>query len=321
MALPRGLIYLCLATAAASSRHNKKNSHTHIAPHKYGDDAVGAYAKTWAAPNTNRSVAHFFEQFGAIDVGCTYDVERSGAHEHTPKLVFKFADGSTVTSEPGAYADDRFRARPAVCEYARGPTADAAMLFMASSAEYLFRLWPLFLNKILYATEAELRPFVWIGELPDTLTRVTSPGCFLSLPNQARFAQKVLVMHNNRRLADSFTTDHYDLKDVTHVSNHHVKMPATLAVLAHPHIRGLYYVDLDSVAQLPFNLTRVRSTHAGYADVVFKWTKKLGPATLRWKVMGSRYTRATRPSGASSSRAGWTTAARSRTSTQCGTLF
>ena len=47
------------------------------------------------------------------------------------------------------------------------------MLFMASSAEYLFRLWPLFLNKILYATEAELRPFVWIGELPDTLTRVT----------------------------------------------------------------------------------------------------------------------------------------------------
>lgn len=91
-------------------------AHTHIAPHKYGDDAVGAYAKTWAAPNTNRSVAHFFEQFGAIDVGCTYDVERSGAHEHTPKLVFKFADGSTVTSEPGAYADDRFRARPAVCE-------------------------------------------------------------------------------------------------------------------------------------------------------------------------------------------------------------
>lgn len=82
MALPRGLIYLCLATAAASSRHNKKNSHTHIAPHKYGDDAVGAYANMWAAPNTNRSVAHFFEHFGAIDVGCTYDVERSGA-QHT----------------------------------------------------------------------------------------------------------------------------------------------------------------------------------------------------------------------------------------------
>jgi hypothetical protein len=44
-----------------------------------------------------------------------------------------------------------------------------------------------------------------------------------------------------------------------------------------------------TLAQLPFNLTRVRSTHLGYADIVFKWTKKLGPATLRWKVMGSRY--------------------------------
>ena len=28
-------------------------------PLKYKDDAVGLYAKTWAAPNTNRSGIHF----------------------------------------------------------------------------------------------------------------------------------------------------------------------------------------------------------------------------------------------------------------------
>ena len=36
-------------------------------------------------------------------------------------------------------------------------------------------------------------------------------------------------MPQRRKLADSYTTDSYDVKDVTRVSNHHVKMPATLA--------------------------------------------------------------------------------------------
>jgi hypothetical protein len=258
-------------------------------PLKYKDDAVGLYAKTWAAPNTNRSGIHFLERFPAIDVGCTYDVESSGEGAVLPRLVFNFADGSSTRAEPGW--PDHFRTRPAVCEYARGPReSDAAMLLVSSSTDYLFRLWPLFLNKILYATEAKLRLFIWIGELPAAATRATAAGCYLSQPNRARFDQKPLIMHaQQRKLADSYTTDSYDIKDVTRVSNHHVKMPATLAVLAHPSIRGVYYVDLDSVAQLPFNLTNVRRTHGQYADVIFKWTKKLGPSTLRWKVMGSRF--------------------------------
>ena len=73
------------------------------------------------------------------------------------------------------------------------------------------------------------------------------------------YAQTWAAAHTNRsgvaHFFDSYTTDSYDVKDVTRVSNHHVKMPATLAVLAHPSVRGVYYVDLDSVAQLPFNVT------------------------------------------------------------------
>ena len=69
-------------------------------PLKYKDDAVGLYAQTWAAPNTNRSGIHFLERFGAIDVGCTYDVESSGAGESLPRLVFKFADGASTRAEP-----------------------------------------------------------------------------------------------------------------------------------------------------------------------------------------------------------------------------
>ena len=111
-------------------------------PLKYKDDAVGLYAKTWATPNTNRSgVARFLERFPAIDVGCTYDVEVSGAGESLPRLVFRFADGSSTRAEPGW--PDHFRTRPAVCEYARGPRdSDAAMLLVSSSTDYLFRLWP-----------------------------------------------------------------------------------------------------------------------------------------------------------------------------------
>ena len=88
----RGLLLLWLVAPARASerRKNKKKALKAAAgrpaamtlearPLKYKDDAVGSYAKTWATPNTNRSGIHFLERFGAIDVGCTYDVESAGA--------------------------------------------------------------------------------------------------------------------------------------------------------------------------------------------------------------------------------------------------
>ena len=84
------VLWLVGAATASQRRKNKKKADAAAAgrppsmtldarPLKYKDDAVGLYAKTWAAPNTNRSGIHFLERFPAIDVGCTYDVESSGA--------------------------------------------------------------------------------------------------------------------------------------------------------------------------------------------------------------------------------------------------
>ena len=253
------LLWLVGGATASQRRKNKKKADAAAAgrppsmtldarPLKYKDDAVGLYAKTWAAPNTNRSGIHFLERFGAIDVGCTYDVESSGEGAVLPRLVFKFADGSSTRAEPGW--PDHFRTRPAVCEYARGlRDSDAAMLLVSSSTDYLFRLWPLFLNKILYASAANLRLFVWIGELPEAATRATAAGCYLSQPNRARFDQEPLIMHaQQRKLADSYTTDSYDIKDVTRVSNHHVKMPATLAADG-PGLREVTYGSQKPVVE------------------------------------------------------------------------
>ena len=96
------LLWLAAAASPATAsqrRKNKKKADAAAAgrpaamtlearPLRYKDDAVGLYAKTWAVPNTNRSGIHFLERFGAIDVGCTYDVESSGAGDTLPRLVF-----------------------------------------------------------------------------------------------------------------------------------------------------------------------------------------------------------------------------------------
>ena len=63
------LLWLGAATAS-ERRKNKKKALAALKgrptamtldarPLKYKDDAVGLYAKTWAAPNTNRSGIHF----------------------------------------------------------------------------------------------------------------------------------------------------------------------------------------------------------------------------------------------------------------------
>ena len=67
------LLWLVATATASQRRKNKKKADAAAAgrpvemtldarPLKYKDDAVGRYAKTWAAPNTNRSgVAHFLD--------------------------------------------------------------------------------------------------------------------------------------------------------------------------------------------------------------------------------------------------------------------
>jgi hypothetical protein len=140
-----------------------------------------AYAAAWATPGDASRCGGgddcaWMAGFGAIDAGCTFDVASvglaaAGAAPRGPALRFALANGSAFFAAP-ASGGGRFRSRPAVCEYAGGNgTGDAALLVVANSAGYLFRLWPLFLNKLLYASDAGLRPFLWIGELPPALER------------------------------------------------------------------------------------------------------------------------------------------------------
>ena len=63
-------------------------------------------------------------------------------------------------------------------------------------------------------------------------------------------------------------------------------MPATLAALAAPDIKGLYYVDLDTVARAPWPAKADLSEHKhNFSDVSFR--RNSGP--MLWKVTGSRY--------------------------------
>jgi hypothetical protein len=257
-----------------------------------------AYAAAWATPGDASRCGGgddcaWMAGFGAIDAGCTFDVASvglaaAGAAPRGPALRFALANGSAFFAAP-ASGGGRFRSRPAVCEYAGGNgTGDAALLVVANSAGYLFRLWPLFLNKLLYASDAGLRPFLWIGELPPALERADKPACLASKP--ARDAKREPPP---RELLESF----YDgvrhggakrAEDVTWVSNHYIKVPAVLATLAHPTVAGAYYVDLDAVTPWPWSppATTLAVHAAGFSDVSFKHSRE---TTLWWRVHGSRF--------------------------------
>ena len=68
--------------------------------------------------------------------------------------------------------------RPALCEYApRKTTSDVALLMVANEPSYLFKMWGPFLNKLLWAVDAGLRPMLWLGDLPERLQTHNSDQC------------------------------------------------------------------------------------------------------------------------------------------------
>ena len=74
--------------------------------------------------------------------------------------------------------------RPALCEYAPRKTtsSEVALLMVANEPSYLFKMWGPFLNKLLWAVDAGLRPMLWLGDLPERLWGKAG-GC--ELPSQA----------------------------------------------------------------------------------------------------------------------------------------
>ena len=216
------------------------------------------------------------------------------ANDSTPAFSLEFNDHVLSIDARCASAITRFRTRPALCEYVptvpsnRNATGEVALLMVANAPAYLFRLWGPFLNKLLFATDAGLRPFLWLGDMPSGLRKPTSDACLHS-----REMRHILGKH--RRLGRSF----YDgERGPGECSNHYVKMPATLAALAHPEIKGLYYLDLDAVSRFPWThhgepgiKQHLKQEHErGYSAVAFsRGSNSKRFHGLRWQVHGERF--------------------------------
>jgi len=260
------------------------------------------YVDAWRTPSAARcgELPHceWMADFGPIDVGCVFSIARRGLDDSPaapPAIAFRLADGSRFTVEAGdeaAYA--RFVERPVLCEYAGGVDSDLASLATTNSARYLFRLWPQILNRLLYFTEVGVRNFLWIGELPPSLGRATSPECLAS-----RSMRLFQSRQPRRRLG--ITASFYDGEnrsparnatgvDVSRVSNHMLKVPAALATLRHPTVAGVALLDLDAIAPVPWSAPDdLRAAHRGAFDVVFPSSKRLGPSFPCWRVKSSHF--------------------------------
>ena len=315
---------------------------------------MNRYVNAWGTPGSgsvkrcggSTKSCDWVREFGPVDVGCAFDVGNLGlvskgeSFPKAPKLSFRFADGARFEV---AHGDDeakkRFRRRPVLCEYvprggpknASADGGEVALLMVSNSAGYLFRLWPLFLNKLLYATDVGLRPFLWIGELPPALQRAAAPACLASkdaLPttpicegaktwfygsnrkkNCAYVARRPeqrcprigaaaacavcgKCTPRRRRLKSFYdgavADDWFSVAAVGHISNHYIKMPATIATLRDPTVRSVFFVDLDAITPWPWRKPAATMTKIpdGAPDVVFGITNHLA---LSWQVHGSRF--------------------------------
>ncbi len=219
------------------------------------------YVRYWARNRDkgrcNAKHCEFFRDFGPIDVACRIEIDHVGA----PMLSLVFNDGQTLSMDArDASSITRFAHRPALCEYATNRTGDVALLMAAPAPSDLFRLFGPFLNKLLFATDAGLRPLLWIGDMTRGV-RDCSTAASAGPPGGE-------------------------------CSDHAVKMPATLAALANPEIKGLHYLELDAVIRYPWTISdKLLQEHQnGYSAVAFSRganSERFG--RLRWQVNGDRF--------------------------------
>ena len=178
----------------------------------------------------------------------------------------------SIDAQDASAIKQLFETRPALCEYApRNTTSDVALLMVANEPSYLFRMWGPFLNKLLYAVDAGLRPMLWLGDLPERLRTPTSEQCLNS--------------SEMRYLADRSGAQARQARECSH---RYLKIPATLAALAAPDIKGVYYVGMDAVARFPWSVdANTLSEHRRRSsDASFLVAHDGG---LRWQVKSSRF--------------------------------
>ncbi|KAH8095783.1 10-hydroxy-9-(phosphonooxy)octadecanoate phosphatase [Aureococcus anophagefferens] len=223
------------------------------------DDYVKDWARAGSVGRCGSDHCDWMKAFGAIDVGCTFDVGRIGLNVKDaarggrgPELVFTFGDGATFAAgNRDRRAHDRFLRRPAVCE------CGGRRLGFGNSNRRL-----------------------GFGTSGRRLGR--------SFGNSSR--------HSGRRLGELLRRGPDEswvmAEDVTRVSNHYIKMPAAVAVLRDPSVSSLFFVDLDAVTQFPWEASDMALKPKDENDVRLRAPVVFGLTShdsLAWQVHGSRY--------------------------------
>lgn len=168
-----------------------------------------------------------------VDSSCTFRVRSGlwtkddGVEEIGPALELTTSRGKFLV-EPHMIPESLPPRLLCTPEEKRG---DLAILKVANSASYLFRLWPYFVSFLVWAQSADMYPAFWIGELPTSLSKVT---------HRCKGSPENGFDHNPLGRHRSF----YDgTKDGT--SNHHIKIIASYTLLNQPSVHGIVYEDLD----------------------------------------------------------------------------
>lgn len=215
-----------------------------------------------------------------LSTGCTFRV-RYGLWTSSENAVETHGGpGLEITTSQGVYLvephnnSSRMLPPRLLCLHRRSKSSTLAVLKVANSASYLFRLWPFFVSSVTWTARSGIDLALWLGELPEGLTRNVSSECLKS--------PEFLVQDRVTR-----KRSYYDGRATT-VSNHHAKILATYAMFNKR--KGVVYEDLDTYATHPEEIERVYKTvheddGEAAVDVLFGRVKH----TAFWRVKSSSF--------------------------------
>ncbi|KAJ8602690.1 hypothetical protein CTAYLR_003771 [Chrysophaeum taylorii] len=147
-----------------------------------------------------------------------------------PSLEIVFANRTSKYFAPHNASALRQRV---VCRRGSGKKS-TSLLMVANDLKYLFRFWPYFLQKVMWADESKnVASSVWIGELPEEFATTVGDECRDS-PELAEG-----WMHHTGPYRS-----YYERSRGAVNSNHHIKTLAAYAMLDYG---GVFYADLDYV--------------------------------------------------------------------------
>ncbi|KAJ8613799.1 hypothetical protein CTAYLR_004900 [Chrysophaeum taylorii] len=249
-----------------------------------------------------RGACDWMRDAGEVDVDCTFTprpglfaTPETQQHHDGPALLLTLDGGAReVIATPKRLP--RLE-RPLLCMH-HNPRILAkttarwkspAVLSVASSFEYLFRLWPFLVHKVLWARSVDVPLMIWIGDFPQALKMSSTEMCHRYLEATTTGAKKKKGAWSLDPRYNSFYSSN---SGAEMNSNHHAKIMAAYALLENPRITGVYYADLDTTVNLDEFGSNVSATflrpHADKnVDVVFTVGQQ-GVPTF-WRVRSSSF--------------------------------